>query len=35
MFFTKGFFLLAIFNQKTSYAAYKKRAKNIEVDMDA
>jgi pre-mRNA-splicing factor SYF2 len=27
--------LLAVFNQKTSYAAYKKRAKNIEVDMDA
>ena len=28
-------FLLAVFNQKTLYDAYKKRTKNIEVDMDA
>ena len=27
--------MLTVFNQKTLYDAYKKRTKNIEVDMDA
>jgi hypothetical protein len=28
-------FIFSVFNQKTLYDAYKKRTKNIEVDMEA